>query len=185
MFSRSEIGLGTLYPRHLDVMQDYVSAMTLYRLSPSEGGLKERVLVLDWVGTDGLPDPFRLVWKASNGNLVARIGKGLFRISLGNYRANWFHDLDCRLLNWSGGEMDAAVSCSDGQDRRMTVPGSGLLMIDDDRYQRVSRWSQVRRTSMWGKNPQEQKAWTRTLPRTARPFNNRLMSLRLGQSADY
>ena len=137
MFSRSEIGLGTLYPRHLDVMQDYVSAMTLYRLSPSEGGLKERVLVLDWVGTDGLPDPFRLVWKASNGNLVARIGKGLFRISLGNYRANWFHDLDCRLLNWSGGEMDAAVSCSDGQDRRMTVPGSGLLMIDDDRYQRV------------------------------------------------
>jgi hypothetical protein len=137
LFSRSEIGLGTLYPRHLDVMQDYVSAMTLYRLSPSEGGLKERVLVLDWVGTDGLPDPFRLVWKASNGNLVARIGKGLFRISLGNYRANWFHDLDCRLLNWSGGEMDAAVSCSDGQDRRMTVPGSGLLMIDDDRYQRV------------------------------------------------
>ena len=130
LFSRSEIGLGTLYPRHLDVVQDYVAAMTLYRLSPSEEGLKASVLVLDWVGTDGLPDAFRLVWNASNGNLVARIGKGLFRISLGNYRANWFHDLDCRLMNWSGGEIEAAVSCADGQDRRMTVPGTGLL---DDR----------------------------------------------------
>ena len=115
LFSSSEIGLGTLYPRHLDVVQDYVVAMTLYRLSPHEEDLKARVLVLNWMGAQGLPDAFRLVWAASNGNLVARIGKGLFRLSHGNYRANWFEDLDCRLINWSGGEIEAAVSCSDGQ----------------------------------------------------------------------
>jgi hypothetical protein len=137
LLSNSEIGFGTLYPDHLDLVQRYVSSMTLYTRAPDEKSLKARVLTLDWVGTDRLPDAFRLVWTAPNGNLVARIGKGLFRISSGNYRANWFQDVDCRLVNWSGGELEAAVSCTDGKDRRMLVPGTGLLMIDNVQFKRV------------------------------------------------
>jgi hypothetical protein len=137
LFSGSEIGLGTLYPAHLDLVQRYVAAMTLYGLAPNEDDLKTRVLALEWVGTDRLPDAFRLVWTAPNGNTIARIGKGLFRISYGNYRTNWFQNLDCRLMNWSGGESEAAVSCTDGKDRRMLVAGSGLIEIENVQYRRV------------------------------------------------
>ncbi len=137
LFSGFETGLGTLYPADLDIVQRYVASMTLYRLAPAEEGLKSSVLALDWVGTDRLPEMFRLVWSAPNRSLVARIGKGLFRISSGNYRANWFNDLDCRLVNWSGGETEATVSCADGKERRMLVPRTGLLVIDDEQYQRI------------------------------------------------
>jgi hypothetical protein len=137
LFRGSETGLGTLYPTDLEIVQRYVASMTLYRLAPAEDGLKASVLALDWVGTDRLPEMFRLVWSAPNRNLVARIGKGLFRISSGNYRANWFNDLDCRLVNWSNGEAGATVSCADGKDRRMLVPGTGVLVIDNEQYQRM------------------------------------------------
>jgi hypothetical protein len=137
LFSSSEIGLGTLYPAHLDLVQRYVSSMTLYSLAPNENDLKAKVLTLNWVGTDRLPDAFRLVWAAPNGNLIARIGRGLFRISSGNYRANFFRNVDCQLMNWSGGEIEAAVSCSDGKDRSMLVPGNGLLVIDNVQYRRI------------------------------------------------
>src|SRR5262245_4113711 len=61
LFSGSEIGLGKLYPAHLDLVQRYVASMTLYGLTPNEDDLKTRVLALEWVGTNRLPDAFRLV----------------------------------------------------------------------------------------------------------------------------
>ena len=141
LFSGFETGLGTLYPADLDIVQRYVASMTLYRLAPAEEGLKSSVLALDWVGTDRLPEMFRLVWSAPNRSLVARIGKGLFRISSGNYRANWFNDLDCRLVNWSGGETEATVSCADGKERRMLVPEPGCSSSTMSNINAYFRWA--------------------------------------------
>lgn len=133
----SELDPGKLYPDKQDVMQAYAGAMTWYRLAPEDAYPKGQTLALDWVGSDQLPEPFRLAWAAPNGDLVARIGGGIFRIILGDYRHNWFRDIDCRMVSWPDKNLEAAMSCDDGQERKMLIPGGGTVIVDGVSYAQV------------------------------------------------
>jgi hypothetical protein len=61
----------------------------------------------------------------------------VFRLSFADNRSNWFQELDCKLVAWPGGDTEAPMSCSDGSQRRMEIPGDGIVYLDDVEYRRV------------------------------------------------
>lgn len=115
----------------------YGSAMTWYRVALADGYRQPPIIASDWSYDEGLPEPLHWAWIADTGDLVTRVGKGIFRLSFADSRVNWFRDLDCRLLSWPDGETKAPMSCRDGSSRMMQIPGDGIVRVDGVKYARV------------------------------------------------
>jgi hypothetical protein len=116
---------------------DYAPAMTWYRLALA-GGYKQPPLVArDWSHDERLPEPLQWAWLAENGDVVSRMGRGVFRLSIANSRVNWFRDVDCRLVSWPDGKAEAPMACNDGSQRMMQIPGDGLVRVDGIQFSRV------------------------------------------------
>ena len=45
--------------------------------------------------------------------------------------------VDCSLLAWPEGNSEAPMTCSDGMQRTMQIPGDGVVIVDAVRYARV------------------------------------------------
>lgn len=114
----------------------YVSAMTLYRVAMASG-LQPPLVATDRIYGDELAGPLQWTWSAENGNMVTRTGKGLFRLSVEESSSKWFREINCRMVQWPGGDFSAVMSCEDGKDRTMVIPSDGVVMIDEVAYTRV------------------------------------------------
>jgi hypothetical protein len=119
------------------VPAEYASAMTWYRVTLSGGYPQPLIATAPWSYSDQLPEPLHWAWIADNGDVITRAGKGLYRMSFANSHNNWFQEVDCRLMAWPEGDSEAAMTCSDGKQRAMQVPGDGIVLVDDIQYVRV------------------------------------------------
>jgi hypothetical protein len=116
---------------------EYASAMTWYRAALEGGYAQAPMVALPWSRDDQLPEPLHWAWIADNGDLITRVGKGVFRMSFADNQSNWFQDVDCRLSSWPGGDTVAPMSCADGKERKMQIPGDGVIVVDDRQFTRV------------------------------------------------
>jgi hypothetical protein len=118
------------------VPREYASAMTWYRVAFAGGYDQGPMLASPW-NYGELPEPLHWAWVADDGDLITRVGKGLFRMSFANSANNWFQEVDCRLQAWPEGNAGAVMVCNDGKQRTMQVPGDGVVLVDDVQYVRV------------------------------------------------
>jgi hypothetical protein len=133
------------FPRELGVSADdktnlpreYASAMTFYRVALADGYTQPPILGAPRSYDEQLPKPLHWAWIADNGDLITRVGKGIFRLSFADNGSNLFRDLDCRLVSWPGGDSEAPMVCNDGSQRKMQIPGDGIVLVDDVQYTRV------------------------------------------------
>jgi hypothetical protein len=117
--------------------RDYAPAMTWYRMALAEGYRQPPIVARDRSYDEKLPQPLQWAWLAENGDVVTRMGRGAFRLSIANSRTNWFRDVDCRLVSWPDGKAEAPLTCNDGSQRMMQIPGDGLVRVDGMQFTRV------------------------------------------------
>jgi hypothetical protein len=115
---------------------DFVAAMILYRLALEEDVQPGQAPAIPWL-LDQTPDAFQRAWVGPGGDLVAKVGKRVFQHSTGNYRANWFRQLNCQLIRWLDGNSEVRLSCEDGREPTIRIPGGGTILIDGVQYGRV------------------------------------------------
>ena len=115
----SRAGAADALDRNLRIVpREYASAMTWYRVAFA-GGYDQGPMVASPLGYgDRLPEPLHWAWVADDGDLITRVGKGLFRLSFANGANNWFQEVDCRLQAWPGGNAEAPMACNDGKPAR-------------------------------------------------------------------
>ena len=109
------------------VPPEYASAMTWYRVALTSGA-RPPIVGANWTYGDQLPEPLQWTWSAANGDLVTRVGKGTFRLSFEDSRNNWFRELNCRIVQWPGGEARAVMNCEDGTQRTMLIREQGVVI---------------------------------------------------------
>jgi hypothetical protein len=126
-----------LRPGQARLPREYASAMTWYRVAMANGYRQAPMVASPWGYDDQLPEPLNWTWIADNGDLVTRVGKGAFRLSLADNQNNWFRDVDCKLAGWPGGDTEAPMTCGDGAQRMLRVPGGGTITVDDVPFTRV------------------------------------------------
>jgi hypothetical protein len=124
------------------VPHEYASAMTWYRVALAHG-YEPPLVAPSWVYSDQLPEPLQWTWSAPNGDLVARTGKGSFLLSFEDSRKNWFRELNCRLVQWPGGDAQAIMNCNDGTQRTMLIPEEGGVVIGNVQYRRAFQQAPV------------------------------------------
>jgi hypothetical protein len=118
------------------VPHEYASAMTWYRVALAHG-YEPPLVARSEVYSNQLPEPLQWAWSAPNGDLVARVGKGSFLLSFEDSRKNWFRELNCRLVQWPGGDAQAIMNCNDGTQRTMLIPEEGGVVIGNVQYKRA------------------------------------------------
>src|SRR5262245_811588 len=64
--------------------REYAPAMTWYRVALSEGYPQPPIVAAQWSYDEQLPEPLHWAWMAGNGDLVTRVGKGIFQLSTAN-----------------------------------------------------------------------------------------------------
>ncbi|MBL8583777.1 MAG: hypothetical protein JNL61_16330 [Rhizobiaceae bacterium] len=114
------------------IPQDYAPAMVWYRTALVRGA--PQFATGEPRGDEEEADPLEFVWRAENGDLVSKTGRGLFHLTYGAAGNSWYRELDCRLVAWPDGESKATMNCSDGAQRTMVIPSAGTVVIDDISY---------------------------------------------------
>ena len=115
----------------------YASAMALYRVAMTDGYAQTPLVAVPWPYDEQLPEPLHWVWIADNGDVIARTGKGHFQMSFASNQSSWFRQVDCSLLAWPEGNSEAPMTCSDGTQRTLQIPGDGIVILDAVQYARV------------------------------------------------
>ena len=133
----SAIAVGEFSSDRPRLPSGYASAMTWYRVTLANGYTQPPMIASPWPHDEQLPEPLHWAWVADNGDLVTKVGRGIFELSFANSRSNWYRELDCRLLTWPGGNADAPLSCNDGTQRTLQIPGNGIVLVDDVPFVRV------------------------------------------------
>jgi hypothetical protein len=133
---------GPLDTLETGVPSEYASAMTWYRVALAHG-YEPPLVAQSWIYGDQLPEPLQWAWSAPNGNLVARTGKGSFLLSFEDSRNNWFRELNCRMVQWPGGDAQAIMNCNDGTQRTMLIPEDGGVVIGTVQYRRAFQQAPV------------------------------------------
>jgi len=133
---------GTADTLKTGVPHEYASAMTWYRVALAQG-YQPPLLAQSWLYSDQLPEPLQWAWSAPNGDLVARTGKGSFLLSFEDNDKNWFRELNCRMVQWPGGDAQAIMNCNDGTQRTMLIPEEGGVVIGNVQYQRAFQQAPV------------------------------------------
>lgn len=123
------------------VPHEYASAMTWYRVALANG-YQPPLVAPSWIYSDQLPEPLQWAWSAPNGDLVARTGKGSFLLSFDSGK-NWFRELNCRMIQWPGGDAQAVMNCNDGTQRTMLIPEGGGVVIGNVQYRRAFQQAPV------------------------------------------
>jgi hypothetical protein len=124
------------------VPPEYASAMTWYRVALAQG-YQPPLVARSQLYSDQLPEPLQWAWSAPNGDLVARTGKGSFLLSFEDSGKNWFRELNCRLVQWPGGDAQAVMNCNDGTQRTMLIPEEGSVVIGNVQYKRAFQQAPV------------------------------------------
>ena len=124
------------------VPHEYASAMTWYRVALANG-YEPPVVARAQVYSEQLPEPLQWAWSAPNGDLVARTGRGSFLLAFEDSQKNWFRELNCRLVQWPGGDAQAIMNCNDGTQRTMLIPEEGGVVIGNVQYQRAFQQAPV------------------------------------------
>ena len=116
--------------------------MTWYRVALAQG-YEPPLVTRSWIYSDQLPEPLQWAWSAANGDLVARTGRGSFLLAFEDSQKNWFRELNCRLVQWPGGDAQAIMNCNDGTQRTMLIPEEGGVVIGNVQYQRAFQQAPV------------------------------------------
>ena len=124
------------------VPPEYASAMTWYRVALTSGA-QPPIVAANWIYGDQLPEPLQWTWSAANGDLITRVGRGTFRLSFEDGRNNWFRELNCRMVQWPGGDAQAVMNCDDGTQRTMLIPEEGGVVIGNVLYERAFQQAPV------------------------------------------
>jgi hypothetical protein len=128
---------GTINSGDPRLPRSYAPAMTWYRLTLAGGYRQAPIVARGWSHDELLPEPLQWAWLAENGDVVMRMGRGVFRLSIANNRTNWFREVDCQLVSWPDGKAEAPMACNDGSQRMMQIPGDGLVRVDGMQFTRV------------------------------------------------
>ena len=124
------------------VPHEYASAMTWYRVALARG-YQPPLVTSSRIYRDQLPEPLQWTWSAENGDLVIRTGRGSFLLSFEDSRKNWFRELNCRMVQWPGGDAQAVMNCDDGTQRTMLIPEEGGVVIGNVLYERAFQQAPV------------------------------------------
>lgn len=114
----------------------YASAMALYRVAMASG-VRPPLVTPDRIYGEELAGPLQWTWSTPNGDVLSKTGRGMFRLSFAENGGSWFREMNCRMIQWPGGDLQAPMDCEDGTQRVMTIPSEGVVMIDDVAFQRV------------------------------------------------
>lgn len=110
------------------VIASYDAAMRQFRVAVERG--KDRELLAIFLPNDGEIHPERWIWTAPNGDSIRRIGNGVFRLAQGNYRQNWFFEVECTVIDWPN------LYCDDDSQRIMSAPDERTVVFDGVTYTR-------------------------------------------------
>lgn len=125
------------------IPKDYAPAMIWYRAALSQGAAQ--MTTREPRTDEEATDPLQYVWRAENGDLVSKTGRGMFHLTYGGGGNSWHREVDCRMVAWPDGQATAMMNCSDGVQRAMVVPSAGTVVIDEVAYVRtvtVEPWSE-------------------------------------------
>lgn len=124
------------------VPPEYATAMTWYRVA-LVNGYRPPLVIPSWIYGEQLPEPLQYTWSAPNGDLIARTGRGSFLLSFEDSDKNWFRELNCRMVQWPGGDAQAIINCNDGTQRTMLIPEEGGVVIGNQQYSRAFQQAPV------------------------------------------
>lgn len=111
-----------LYANREAVIVDYATAMRQSRATAEREGSRTSAAI--FLPNDGRHVPERWTWVAENGDSVRRTGDGVFRLTRGNPRQNWFSEVECRVIDWP------RLYCNDDQQRTMAAPDERTVIFD-------------------------------------------------------
>lgn len=111
-----------LYANREAVIVDYATAMRQFRATAEREGYRNLAAI--FLPNDRPVRQERYTWVAQNGDSIRRTGDGVFRLARGNYRQNWFFEVECRVIDWP------MLYCTDDQQRMMSAPDERTVIFD-------------------------------------------------------
>ena len=123
--------IAAAYAGNETVVVQYSVAMRRYK-SAAERSEAER-MAISFLPREGQSSVEPFTWIAADGDMVRRIGDGLFALSAGNPIGNWYTDVKCRVELWP------KLFCEDGSQRTMSAPNLATLILDGVEYTRPYR----------------------------------------------
>lgn len=115
-------GTLALYANLEAVIVDYAAAMRQIRAAAEREGNSNLPPI--FLPNDRPGRMERYTWVAQNGDFIRRTGNGVFRLIRGNYRQNWFFEVECRVIDWP------MLYCNDDQQRTMSAPDERTVIFD-------------------------------------------------------
>ena len=128
--------LARLSPEHSGIARMYagreaiVAQYTLGMRRLKAAGERGQPIAITFLPREGLPALEPFTWVAANGDMVRRIGDGLFLLSAGNQLGNWYTDTTCQVTTWP------TLACSDGSQRTISAPDLETLTLDGVPFKR-------------------------------------------------
>lgn len=120
--------IANLYAGREMVIAQYTVAMRRYKAA-GERGLGDRLAIaFQPSGAAPALEPF--TWVAANGDMVRRIGNGVFAVSAGSQLGNWYVDVTCQVVLWP------TLACADGSERKIAAPDLETLLLDGVEFKR-------------------------------------------------
>lgn len=121
-----QVNPASLYEGRVAVLARYAGAMTSQRLeaarNPAQGAGNR--------GFDGKAEPGgRWTFVSGNGHWVERRSDGTLALSLNDYLANWYAEVECRITQWP------TMACEDGRTRTISAPSATTIRIDDETFE--------------------------------------------------
>ncbi|EKF17347.1 hypothetical protein NA2_18235 [Nitratireductor pacificus pht-3B] len=118
------IDVRSLYRNRVAVLSSYADAMAVHRryaLGFADGqsygpGFLDATLPGAWT------------FLSPSGDEVERRRDGTLTISRNNYLANWYAEVDCRVIDWP------QLACRDGRQRSISAPDASSVRIDGQTF---------------------------------------------------
>lgn len=121
-------GIARLYAGREVIIAQYTLGMRRLKAAGERGG--GQPIAIAFLPREGLPPLEPFTWVAANGDMVRRVGDGVFVLSAGNQLGNWYTDITCQVTGWP------TLVCGDGSERTISAPDLETLTLDGVAFKR-------------------------------------------------
>lgn len=121
-------GIARLYAGREVIIAQYTLGMRRLKAAGERGA--GQPIAIAFLPREGLPTLEPFTWVAANGDMVRRVGDGLFILSAGNQLGNWYTDVTCRVTTWP------TLFCTDTRERTISAPDLETLTLDGIPFKR-------------------------------------------------
>jgi hypothetical protein len=124
----ADSAIGQRYAGNEIVIARYATAMRRYKAAAERSEFDR--LAISFLPRDntGTLEPF--TWIADNGDMVRRMGDGIFRLMAGDPLGNWYTETTCQVTLWP------TFYCSDDRERVMAAPDLQTMVFDGVTFRR-------------------------------------------------